>query len=104
VANLKLESWNLELIDSLARLQDLLDEDFDVGLSMSLEPAVILTAAEVLDHRLCGRLTGHLGYDSGAGDQRPVSPTLTRYWRDPSSKTAYMKSRLRDALRTRHLG
>src|SRR5262249_48804230 len=52
----------------LARLEDVLDADFDIGLSVSLQPAVVLAPAEVLNYVLGGGVGGDLGHDPRTGD------------------------------------
>src|SRR5207248_2761064 len=54
----------------LAGPQDGVDPQPPVGLGVALEPAVVLAAAELLDHRLLGRQVHHLGEHPGALDQR----------------------------------
>src|SRR5262245_52895003 len=50
-------------------LHDILDLHANVGLSVPLEAAIVLAAAEVLDHCLLGGKVHHLGDDLRARDQ-----------------------------------
>ncbi len=54
----------------LAGAEDVLDAALHVVLRVALQPAVVLAAAELLDHRLDLGQLGDLGDDAGAGHER----------------------------------
>src|SRR5262245_3552351 len=63
----------------LARLEDVLNLNFDVRLAMALQPAVVLPPAEVLnrvlDRRMGGNLTNHLGPLHDRPSDKDVRPS-----------------------------